>query len=152
MDFFTFTTKITKIWSVIVVIVWTGKWWLINIISIQLHGWINLKLKTLNLWLIMSHKVEEICRDCSLFFFLWNKWQGTRFCLVLSSHIYNPVEHLIWSALKKESAVEYSQLFLQKCPSQMFQWVLNTYLITQRFFLLLIEASTLNLSGIFLFW
>ena len=37
--------------------------------------------------------------------------------------------------------------------SSMFQWVLNTSLIMLRFFLLLlIEASTLNLSEIFLIW
>ena len=42
--------------------------------------------------------------------------------------IQNPVEYLRWSFLQRLPAAKFYELFSQKAPSQMFDWVLNTHL------------------------
>ena len=50
------------------------------------------------------------------------------FGLILSGHIHNAVKQIIWSVLQKQSKAKCRQLFLEKAPSKMFHWVLNTSL------------------------
>ena len=58
-----------------------------------------------NMKIRLNLNVEKIYTNYSPNF-LWNKW-----------HIHNPIKHIIWSVLQKQSMVEYSQLFLQNASS-----------------------------------
>ena len=58
-----------------------------------------------NMKIGLNLNVEKMCTDYSPNF-LWNKW-----------HTHNPIKHIIWSVLQRQSIVEYRQLFLQNASS-----------------------------------
>ena len=86
----------------------TGKWWLFNIICINLIS----KTRELNLRLIISHhrvimwsKIEfksgRNYQRLQSYFFVKLMTTHQVFVWFYQKHIYNPVKHLIWSVFKK---------------------------------------------------